>query len=271
MPEGHTLYRLAIEHTELFAETTVAVSSPQGRFADAAARLDGLRFDGADSYGKHLFHHYADGSVVHVHLGLYGVFTRGLPPPPPPVGAVRMRLAGPRAYVDLRGATVCELVTEDDRAAIIDRLGPDPLRTTRGARQSWPRVSRSRAPVAGLLMDQSVAAGVGNVFRAEVLFRAGLDPFRPGRDVDEQVWADLWTDLRRLMRSALRSGRIVTTRPADRRTADGMPAGERAHYVYRRAGLPCRRCGTPVATTVLAGRNLFWCPSCQQRGAPPGA
>lgn len=264
MPEGHTLHRLATLHTDLFAGDLVTVSSPQGRFADGSARVSGQGFVRADSYGKHLFHLYADGSVVHVHLGLYGVFTAGLPPAPEPIGAVRMRIEGPRGYADLRGAPTCELLTPEQRDAVLARLGPDPLRSSDGAARSFERVSRSRAPVAALLMDQSVAAGVGNVFRAEVLFRAGLDPYRPGRDVDAAVWTGMWGDLRRLMRGSVRTGRIVTTRPADRGRPGDTPRHEATYYVYRRAGLPCRVCGTTVRTEVLVGRNLFWCPGCQR-------
>ena len=265
MPEGHTLHRLATLHTGLFAGDVVHVSSPQGRFADGAARVSGRNFAGAESYGKHLFHLYADGAVVHVHLGLYGVFASGPPPAPAPVGALRMRVEGPKGYADLRGATTCEVLTPDERDAVVARLGPDPLRTADGATRSFPRVSRSRAPVAALLMDQSVAAGVGNVFRAQVLYRARLDPFRPGRDVGEPTWAALWADLRRLMRAAVRTGRIVTTRPEDRSRPGDTPRRAATHYVYRRAGLPCRVCGEPVRTEVLVGRNLFWCPRCQHR------
>ena len=126
------------------------------------------------------------------------------------------------------------------------------------------RVCRSRAPIAVLLMNQSVLAGVGNVYRAEVLFRQRLDPMCPGRDLDTEGWDRVWADLVALMRDGMRRGRIATLRPEHRRRR--VP-GSREHYVYRRAGLPCLVCGTPVATAVLGGRNLYWCPYCQR---PPG-
>jgi formamidopyrimidine-DNA glycosylase len=110
-----------------------------------------------------------------------------------------------------------------------------------------------------------VVAGVGNVYRAEVLFRAGLSPHRPGRSVSRPDFDRLWSDLVRLMKAGLRTGRIVTTLPQHRDRRSGGARREDAHYVYRRAGLPCRVCATPVATAVLAARNLFWCPSCQAR------
>ena len=119
--------------------------------------------------------------------------------------------------------------------------------------------------VGALLMDQSALAGVGNVYRAEVLYRHGLNPFRESRSLTEADGEALWEDLRVLLRAGVRTGRIVTTRPEDRRRRTGRPTREDAHYVYRRHGLPCRVCGTEVLTDVMAGRNLFWCPYCQPR------
>ncbi len=122
---------------------------------------------------------------------------------------------------------------------------------------------RSRAPIATLLMDQSVVAGVGNVYRAEVLFRHRLDPYRAGRDHDAAVLHALWDDLVVLLRAGVRAGRIITTHPEDRERPAGRPRRVDAHYVYGRAGLPCRVCGTPVLDAAIAARRLFWCPVCQ--------
>ena len=146
---------------------------------------------------------------------------------------------------------------------ILARLGPDPLRKDADPERAWRKVSRSRTAVGALLMDQSVLAGVGNVYRAEVLYRAGLSPFRAGRDVPEPAWTGMWEDLRVLLRAGVRAGRIVTTAREDRDRRSGPARREDSFYVYRRADLPCRRCGTPVRTQVMVGRNLFWCPVCQ--------
>ena len=112
-------------------------------------------------------------------------------------------------------------------------------------------------------MDQSVLAGVGNVYRAEVLYRAGLSPFRAGRDVPERIWDGMWEDLKVLLRAGVRAGHIVTTEREDRDRRTGTARREDRFYVYRRHGLPCRRCGTLVLTQEMVGRNLFWCPVCQ--------
>ncbi len=106
------------------------------------------------------------------------------------------------------------------------------------------RIQVSRQPIAALLMDQSVVAGIGNVYRAELLFRAGLDPYRAGIDVAEETWWGIWDDARALMRAGVRSGRIVTTEPADREYLSRVVRASDAHYVYRRTGRWCRRCRT---------------------------
>jgi endonuclease VIII len=263
VPEGHTIHRLARAHAEEFGGQVVHVTSPQGRFDGGAAAVDGTVLERTDAHGKHLFHGYSSGLWVHVHLGLYGSFTGGPLPAPEPWGALRMRMEGERAWTDLRGPTACELVTPADKAVIHARLGADPLREDADPDVSFRRLSRSRAPIGGLLMDQTVLSGVGNVYRAEILYRHRIEPHRPGRNLRRGEWDALWADLRRLMRAGVRSGRIVTTRPDDRPRRGRSPTREESFYVYRRAGEPCRVCGTPVATEVLAGRNLFWCPTCQ--------
>ena len=288
MPEGHTLHRLARAQRDRFAGHVVAVSSPQGRFEAGAALVDGRRLVDVTAYGKHLFAAFGD-RIVHVHLGLFGRVVEGPGDPPPPIGAVRMRWVAESGWSDLRGPTACEVLSPPEVELILDRLGPDPLRPStqrllqarsslagRGpsseARTSarplsrdvaCARIARSRAPIGGLLMDQRVIAGVGNVYRAEVLFRRRLDPYLPGRDVGRERWAALWTDLGGLMRQGVRTGRIVTTERADRERSSGRVRAEDAHYVYRRTGLPCRVCGSPIVQHDLAGRKLYFCAVCQ--------
>jgi endonuclease-8 len=263
MPEGHTLHRLAREHQRVFGGQPVHASSPQGRFVDGAAAIDGRELVRADAYGKHLFQHYDGAPTLHVHLGLYGKFSGGTGIPPEPRGALRLRLVADGHWTDLRGPTACELVTPDAIEALLERLGPDPLRPRADPALAYQRLRRSRTPVAALLMDQAVVAGIGNVYRAELLFRHRLDPMLPGRALPAETWDAMWRDLVTLMRSGVRSGRIVTVEPEDRPSGKRRLTREEAVYVYRRTGLPCRICGTPIRTAVLVGRNLFWCPRCQ--------
>lgn len=267
MPEGHTLHRLARLHQRRYAGAPVEVSSPQGRFAAEASRLDGQVLAGAEAHGKHLFHDYGPHGIVHVHLGLIGIFGEGKLPAPPPVGQVRMRLVGRTQWTDLRGPNTCELLDPAQADAIKARLGPDPLRRDAKPDKAWARISKSKVSIAALLMDQAVLAGVGNVYRAEVLFRHGVAPLTPGRALDRALWDDVWADLVTLMRDGVRVGRIDTVRPEHLPEAMGRAARVDRHggevYVYRRAGEPCLVCGTPVATSSLVGRNLYWCPTCQ--------
>ncbi|MFF3481998.1 Fpg/Nei family DNA glycosylase [Streptomyces sp. NPDC002701] len=272
MPEGHTIHRLAEDYLGGFAGRKAAVTSPQGKFADAAALLDGTTLTTAEAHGKHLFLGFERDDWVHIHLGLFGKVSFGGAPAPPPTDTVRLRLANDTAYVDLRGPTTCRLVAEPEKRAIHDRLGPDPLREDAEPARAYARVSRSRTTIAALLMDQKVIAGVGNVYRAEVLFRHGIDPYRPGRDITRSEWDAMWADLVVLMREGVRNNRIDTVRPEHEPEAMGRPPRKDDHggevYVYRRANMPCHICGGEIRTAGLAARNLFWCPTCQQA---PGA
>jgi len=261
MPEGHTLHRLARAAQRRLKGGPLRVTSPQGRFADGAALVDGATLRRAEAVGKHLFLDLGAGRHVHVHLGLFGRTTVAATPAPAPVGAVRMRIEGATAYLDLRGATICEVLTRAERARLVARLGPDPLRRDADPDRAWTRLSLSSRPLASLLMDQSVVSGVGNAFRAEVLCRHGLDPYLPGSHLARVDWDAVWADLVALLRDGVRTGRIRTLRPEHGRSRRSGPR----HYVYRRAGEPCLVCAEPVSVAVVEGRRLYWCASCQRR------
>lgn len=270
MPEGHTLHRLALELTDAFAGSALTASSPQGRFAGGAARINGQSLSSAEAHGKHLLLSF-DGidEVVHIHLGLYGGLTLVPGSGHPVFGAVRLRLEDDAHTADLRGPTSCVLYGPDEVDALLARLGPDPLRPDADPDAAWRRISASRTAIATLLMNQEVLAGVGNVYRAEVLFRHRLDPFMPGTALDKKTWDAMWADIVTLMNQGVGSGKIDTVKAAHEPEAMGRPPREDHHggevYVYRRAGQECLVCGNSVRTEVLSGRNLFWCPECQRR------
>jgi endonuclease VIII len=286
MPEGHTIHRLAADHRERFGGRAVRASSPQGKFSDGAALLDGQVLTATEAHGKHLFLGFGapaaggdpDGPAatawVHIHLGLIGRFGFGDGPAPPPTDTVRLRLATAAHWADLRGPAACALITEPEKQAIHDRLGPDPLRPADDPGRAHARIARSRVPVAALLMDQKVIAGVGNIYRAEVLFRHGVDPFLPGNALPRPVWDAMWADLAALMREGVRTNRIDTVRPEHEPEAMGRPPRRDDHggevYVYRRAGQPCLLCGAAVRARPMAARNLFWCPACQPPAGDAG-
>ena len=258
MPEGHTLRQLADDLAAAFAGRTVRVSSPQGRFAADAEQLDGARLLGADSAGKHLFVELEGERFVHVHLGLIGTFavhTAGR-------GGARPGRAGAPAP-GRRGAGRAGV----RRPARRDRVRPGRRRT--GARRSWAgsaptrcvptptptwpgAASRAAARAIGdLLMDQKVLAGVGNVYRAEVLFRHRIHPLRPGSTLRVGQWRAMWEDLVELMAEGVRTGRIDTVRPEHTPEAMGRAPRRDDHggevYVYRRTvdAVPGLRLGGP--------------------------
>lgn len=267
MPEGHALHRLARRQRQQFGGQRLAVSSPQGRFGPEAALLDGLVFADAQAWGKHLVYWFGDGRqsprLLHIHLGIYGAFTEEALPMPEPIGKVRLRMVGERLGVDLRGPNACELYTPADLEMLLGRLGPDPLRPDADEVVAGERIRRSRRAIGSLLMDQRVIAGIGNIYRAEVLFRAGIDPMRPGTSISRTDFGRIWADLLELMPLGVETGLIHVVRPDDDHGAPAYAPNRPRTYVYRRAGEPCRSCGTPIAVRVLEGRNLFWCPACQ--------
>ncbi|HEY7273550.1 MAG TPA: DNA-formamidopyrimidine glycosylase family protein [Actinoplanes sp.] len=272
MPEGHTIHRLAARHRRLFAGDAVTVSSPQGRFAAGARLLTGRTFVDAEAYGKHLLHHFDSGVVLHVHLGLYGRFADGVPPAPDPVGQVRMRMEGHKHWLDLRGPAACEVLDPAQVVVLRSRLGADPLRDDADPSTAYSKVARSQRPIFALLLDQGIVAGCGLIYANEVLFRAGLAPTTPGREISERCWSELWDDLRALMKEGVARGRIDTVHTAHTPEAMGRAPRMDRHggevYVYRRPGQPCLVCGTPVARGPMAGRNLYWCPVCQPSLSP---
>lgn len=278
MPEGHTLYALARDLDVAFRGTSPIVTSPQGKFAGGAALLSGHEVLGATSWGKHLFVEFAGDRWLWVHLGLIGTFridNLGYAGDAPVVGQVRCRFATDSHVGDLRGPMVCDVVTPEKVDAILSRLGPDPLRPSDVRSDpdlAWERIQRSGKSIAELLMDQAVLAGVGNVYRSEVLFRLRVNPFRPGNRLQRKYWRDIWKELVTLLPLGVATSKIVTVHDQVDDVSRLLEAGEdvqlteRESYVYRRAGEPCHVCGSRIKTQVVAGRNLFWCGNCQRRG-----
>lgn len=299
MPEGNEIHRWAERHTAAFAGRPVRVDGPQGRFTDADV-LDGRKLERVMAVGKHLGYDFGKDRILHVHLGLQGDFSEGSGPLPEVKGALRLRMwnaaavkralsktATPGvpgvskrhrwysdddgtdnidpdkvAWVELRGPMDCSVYSQEKWDGLLKRLGPDPLNGD-GPERMVAKVAKSRKPIGELLMDQTVAAGVGNIFRAELLYRARLSPFRVGKDVEEKTLRSIWKEAGVLMKAGMVDRRIVTTKPADRPHKTGPALKEEAHYVYRRNGRPCFVCGTDVLKKEMAGRNLFWCPVCQ--------
>ncbi len=259
MPEGHTIHRAAQDQRPHLKGRTLAVSSPQGRFAEGAEALDGARCRDVEAFGKHLLYPFAGGRHLHLHLGMYGRIRTYGGGAPEPVGAVRVRLEAPGYTVDVSGPAACEVLDAGGRTALLARLGPDPLRADAEPDRAWERIARSRSALGQLLMDQSVVAGIGNIYRAELLWRARLHPRLPGRELLRPAWEALWADTVRWLQVGVDTGMIVTVehhRPNSRR--------DRSRFnIYKKPD--CPRCGAPTTTFVLATRKVYCCEHC----APP--
>lgn len=267
MPEGHVIHRLAARLNEEFRGAPLQASSPQGRFD--ASLIDAHPLVSAQALGKHLFLEFSD-IFVHIHLGLIGSLR--FEPAEDVWGQIRLRLVPDGGSGDiaanLRGPQTCAYLSPAEVAAIVERAGEDPLSPDADPDALWARVHRSKRPIGSLMMDQSYFAGVGNIYRAEPLFRLGISPFTPGRALDRAEFDALWEDLVELMRYGFEHGRIDTVRDIHSPEAMGRAPRKDDHggevYVYRRAGQPCYVCGEEIALRKVEGRNLFWCPGCQR-------
>lgn len=267
MPEGHTLHRIARRHDRVFAGGPVAVSSPQGRFAEGARLLDGRSLQEVAAHGKHLFYRWDDAPTLYVHLGLVGKFrTWEKRTPPPPTTGTRLRLFNERATAHLAGPMSCRLLAPGEENDIVGELGPDPIVSRRGRHEFARRLGKRRVPIAAALLDQKVLAGVGNVYRAELLFLLGIHPEVPANRLDAETVDALWDLTVDELRTGVELGRIVTVRPREMgvRSRKQLVKGERL-YVYKRDGLPCRRCAAEVRSAEIGARRVWWCPACQRR------
>lgn len=262
MPEGHTIHRIARDLNRTLRPGPLEASSPQGRFADEAAELDGLGLSRVDAWGKHLFLDFDRGPIVHVHLGLIGKFTRKAAGAPA-IGQIRLRLANDMATWDLIGPMICALVDPDDVDEVVSKLGPDPLRRDADADRFADGLKRRKVPLAAALLDQAVVAGIGNVYRSEFCYLAGIDPATPTSDLASEQVDELWKTAVDQLRDGVRLNRIVTRDPAEVGVSAGrIPAGERL-YVYKRDQLPCHRCGDEIVLVEIANRKAWRCPTCQ--------
>ncbi|MDA8744667.1 Fpg/Nei family DNA glycosylase [Rubripirellula amarantea] len=262
MPEGHKTHFIARQHTGMLADQKLQVTSPQGRFAADARKVSGKVLDRVEAVGKHMFYHFDNKAIVQVHLGRYGKFRELPSPPPSPVGQVRMRLKGDSTTFDLTGPTTCRVIDGDMRDEIVAKLGPDPLA---GGKKSdvWAAFHKSDKPIGGLLLDQSVVAGVGNIFRAEVLFETRLDPEIVGRDLSQSSFDELWRSLTKMMKTGLKYGKIISVTAKEA----GMPLakidGKDRFRVYGKKS--CPRCNSAIQTIEVAARKLYVCQSCQRK------
>ncbi len=260
MPEGDTVHGIANRIRERVASRTLRrLGGTAPSIRRHAHRLRGARVDRVEAVGKHLLIDFSGGWTLRVHLGMTGRWRFG-----PPTGA---RGDGPARVVLETGGWALRCYDAPsvsvDRSpkewAFVANLGPD---LSLAAPDIDGSISRARlldgaTSVSAVMLDQSVASGVGNVYRNEVLFEFGLHPSTAIEQIDDHL-------LERILLRASRHLRANAGRP---RTTTGSRRPGMNHYVYQRAGKPCRRCGARIRKAMAGGRSTFWCPSCQPSAA----
>ena len=263
MPEGHSVQRTANWFNKNLANRKVKVDSPQGRFSASAKRVNNRVLVKARAIGKQLFLDFDNGFTVRVHLGIYGKWRYYDQKQKEVVGQVRARFYSGDVMADLRGPTVCEVITTEEVKQVEKRLGPDPTNPDPrklNQQRFVERVIKSSSPIGLLLMNQTVLSGVGNVYRAELLFRAKVSPHRLGNSLSETLVREIWTDAVALMKVGVAKGVMVTRQEQ----LKSSKIHEDRYYVYKREGLKCLRCKGTVVLEVMASRKLYWCPGCQK-------
>ncbi len=238
--------------------------------------LRGGRFCGLARRGKHLvFRLRKPGRTEPLtlvgHLGMTG----------------RMYLLPAKVPLPKHAAVVLNLgrenfVFEDTRyfgrltfdTSAFDRLGPEPLGADFTVKRFTEALARSRQAIKVKLLDQSLLAGVGNIYASEALFRAGISPTLPARRLTAPQVQRLWRAVRAVLREAIACGSTVPLNYAGAGVRDGLfyfgrAPGALDYYeerlrVYDRAGRPCPACGTPIRRRVQAARSTFYCPRCQR-------
>jgi endonuclease-8 len=251
--EGDTILRAARRIEKALGDQEVEVSAPNPRGQAARLdRLDGRTFERAEARGKHLLLHFDD-LVLHSHLGMSGswhVYPRGARWRKPAGGAWGV-LKGERAEaVQFGGPTLRVLRAEAlGRDPVLSRLGPDILAGDFNADLVARSIRRAAELTLGdALLDQSLVAGIGNIFKSEACFAARLSPWQPIAGLSDD-------ELRRVVQAA------------HDLMGDAVERGRQSRAVYRRTGQPCPTCRTPILSRGQgdANRTTYWCPSCQRQ------
>lgn len=263
MPEGHSIRRIADVHWSKFGNKLLKASSPQGRFADGAMLINEKHLTEISTHGKHLFLHF-DERIVHVHLGLYGWFTVTKNANEQSTDSVRMRLSDDNYTSELTGPTACDVITLSEKERIHQRLGPDPLRDHDDPELAWVKIHKSKKTIGELLMDQSVIAGIGNVYRAELLFISKLNPYTLGNQLERNTFDEIWNNAVRLLKDGSKDGRIRAVEQKHLELDEVAQGGcAQTSYAYKREGQNCRICNSIIKMSELKARRLYWCAACQ--------
>ena len=257
MPEGHTIHRAARDHHRILSGQQLPVSSPQGRFAGGASILNRQLCLAVEALGKHLLYRFHNGEVLHIHLGLFGRIRKHRVPLNEPQGAVRVRLVNDTHVIDINGPTICRVLLEKDVLTLMGRIGPDVLRPDADPDLAYNKIKKSKAPIGRLIMDQSVMAGIGNIYRSEILWRQAVHPETVGKAIDRQTFDRIWEDAKALLRIGVKRNAIITV--------DGVPPSKSPYRerVNIFAKDDCPTCGGEIRRFEISGRRTFVCETCQ--------
>lgn len=284
MVEGHGVHRVAALHRKRLVGKKFRAWSPNGRFVEGAKKIDGKEFRKIEAVGKNLFAFFGGGDddggrgggggspsdgedddeevVVHVHFGMAGNWAvyhdTDVDPPPSPRPTNRLRLESTdHTIADLHAMTV-----EHGTLALYDskrsKLGEDPLRPDADPDRLWTRLERSKKSIGALVNDQAYFTGPGNIYRAEILYKAGIHPDRLGNELSRPEFDRVWHHAVDLLRRGYETGSILTVDPSE---AEALGKPHLRRYVYNSSS--CPRCGANVKTWDIAGRTCYACVVCQ--------
>jgi formamidopyrimidine-DNA glycosylase len=265
MVEGHSVHRVAALHRQRLLGKKFTAWSPNGRFKEGAALINDQPFYRIEAVGKNLFAFFGDeqmeekSTVVHVHFGMAGNWAVYEDPSSAaePTATNRLRLEHPKIVADLSAMTVqhgdMNLYRDKRR-----KLGEDPLRSDADPTKLWKRVQTSNKSIGALIMDQSYFTGPGNIYRCEILFKAGIHPERIGKDLKEHEFQRIWYHTVDLLKRGYQTGSILTVDPEEAKQL-GNPRLRR--YIYNTS--KCPRCGASIQSWPINNRTCYACLRCQ--------
>ena len=257
MPEGHTIHRAAIDHHKVLASAKLTVLSPQGRFAEGSRHLSGKLCTAVEAFGKHLIYRFEAGDSLHIHLGLFGKIRKHKLPLRQPRGVVRVRLISSTHAIDINGPSICEVLNIEGLMKLTTRIGPDVLRSDAHPDLAFKRIAKSKSSIGSLIMNQSVMAGIGNIYRTEILWRQAVHPETPGKNIDRQTFDRIWNDAKALLTLGVKHNAIITKK------GSGRSKSKHREDFNIFAKETCPYCEGEIRRLEINGRRAFVCENCQ--------
>ena len=260
MVEGHSVHRVAGDQRKRLVGKRLKAVSPNKRFTEGAKAINGKKYERIIAIGKNLFAFFEGGHVLHIHFGMSGrwsIFQKKNAPPTTPT--TRLVMSDGKLVSHLSCMT---LTLYDSTSYLVKRnkLGQDPLDPEANSEVLWKKVNKSKKPISRLLMDQALFAGVGNIFRAEILFVSRTHPGILGKDMTYESFMRVWNSSVKLMRMSFETGRIMSMTAKE---AKQMGCPHRRRYVYNQS--KCLVCGGRISSFQENTRTVWACFGCQSK------